>query len=133
MSIHRGRDGVVEVGDDAVLQLQSWSFTTTEAQIETDAMGDEWGDTLGDIKRASGDIVFYDDDSSSGNGQAALTVGAVVTLRLYGRGDGTGASYHTLSARISEVSRPVQKGDVVTVTANWVSKGAVTTATVGAG
>lgn len=129
MPIFRGRDGVVEVGSDEVLRLQSWSFSETEAQIETDSMGDEWGTTLGDIKRASGEIVFYDDSAAS-NAGPALALGDEVTLKLYGRGDGTGAQYRTGPARISEISAPVTKGDVVTITASWVSDGAWTRATV---
>lgn len=130
MAIFRGRDGVVEVGSDEVLRLQSWSFSETESQIETDAMGDTWGGTLGDIKRASGDIVFYLDDTASANAQAAITLGAVVTLRLYEQGKATGRVYRTGSARISQISAPVTKGEVVTVTASWVSDGAWSTATV---
>lgn len=130
MAIFRGRDGVVEVGANAVLRLQSWSFTETENQIETDSMGDTWGGTLGDIKRASGEIVYYLDDTASANGQSGLTLGAAAVLKLYEQGNATGRVYRTGDARISQISAPVSKGDVVTVTASWVSDGAWTTATV---
>lgn len=132
MGIFRGRDGVVEVGANAVLRLQSWSFTETETQIETDAMGDTWGGTLGDIRRASGEIVFYLDDAASANGQSGLTLGAVVTLKLYEQGNAAGRVYRTGSARVSQIAAPVTKGEVVTVTASWVSDGAWTSATVAA-
>lgn len=130
MAIFRGRDGVVEAGDNAVLRLQSWSFTETETQIETDAMGDTWGGTLGDIKRATGEVVFYLDDASSSNGQTALTLGAEVTLKLYEQGNATGKVYRTGPARVSQIAAPVSKGEVVTVTASWVSNGAWSMATV---
>lgn len=130
MPIFRGRDGAVEVGANTVLRLQSWSFSETQAQIETDSMGDTWGGTLGDINRASGEIVFYLDDTSSANGQTGLTLGAAVTLRLYEQGNATGRQYRTGPAVVSQIAAPVGKGDVVTVTASWVSNGAWTKATV---
>ena len=131
MATFRGRDGVVEVGDDAVLKLQSWSYTETIGLLETDAMGDTWMSRVGDLKDASGDIVFFEDDGAS-NGADDLTVGAEVTLKLYSQGDSTGATYRTGPAIISEISAPVSKGDVVTVTASWQANGAWTTATVSA-
>jgi hypothetical protein len=132
MAIFRGRQGTVEVGTTAVLQLQSWTFQSTAAIIETDAMGDTWGGALADLNRASGEIVFYDDDTASANGQTSLTLGAAVTLRLYGRGNASGRVYRTGPAVISGLSHPVQKGEIATITATWVSTGAWTTATVGA-
>jgi hypothetical protein len=132
MAIFRGRDGVVEVGTAAVLRLQSWTFQSTANIIEQDSMGDTWGGAVADINRATGEIVFYDDDTASPNGQAALTIGATVTLRLYGRGNAAGRVYRTGSAIISSISHPVQKGEIVTQTAQWVSDGAWTTATVSA-
>lgn len=132
MGTFRGRDGVVEVGDDAVLKLQSWSYTESAAMLETDAMGDTWMSRESELKDASGDIVFFEDDTDSGNGQTGLTVGEEVTLKLYSQGDATGATYRTGPAIINEISAPVSKGDVVTVTANWQSNGAWSTATVSA-
>lgn len=129
MATFRGRDGVVEVGSDAVLKLQSWSYTETLATIEADAMGDTWGSTLSDIKNANGDIVFFEDDTAS-NGAASLGLGDEVTLKLYSQGDGSGATYRTGPAKITEVSAPVEKSGVVTVTASWRSEGAWSTATV---
>lgn len=130
MAIFRGRDGVVEVGTAAVIRLQGWTFQSTANVIETDAMGDTWGGSLADLNRASGEIVFYDDDAASPTGQADLVLGSTVTLRLYGRGNATGRVYRTGSAVISGISHPVQKGEVVSITAQWVSDGAWTTATV---
>lgn len=130
MAIFRGRDGVVEVGTTAVLKLQSWTFQASANIIDTDAMGDTWRGALADVNSATGEIVFYDDDTASANGQTALTLGAAVTLRLYGRGNAANRAYRTGPAIISSISHPVQKGEVVTVTASWVSNGAWTTATV---
>jgi hypothetical protein len=130
MAIYRGRDGVVEVGANGVLHLQSWSYTETVSLIEADAMGDTWMTRVKSLNDASGDIVFFEDDTASGNGQTGITLGAEVTLRLYSQGEVTGKVYRTGPAIISEISAPVSKGDIVTVTANWVANGAWSTATV---
>lgn len=132
MATFRGRDGVVEVGSDAVLKLQSWTYTETESQLETDSMGDTWMSRKGDLKDASGEIVFFEDDTSSGNAQTALVLGAAVTLKLYSQGDASTKVYRTGPAIISEISAPVAKGEVVTQTASWVANGAWSKATVGA-
>lgn len=129
MATFRGRDGVVEVGDDAVLKLQSWSYTESVGLLDTDAMGDTWMSRVGDLKDASGDIVFFEDDTAS-NGAASLTVGSEVTLKLYSQGDATGKTYRTGPAIINEISAPVSKGDTVTVTASWSANGAWSTAEV---
>lgn len=129
MATFRGRDGAAEVGADAVVALQSWSYTETLAVLESDSMGDTWGSTKSDLKNASGDIVYLEDDGT-GNGQDSITVGAEVTLKLYSQGTATGKTYRTGPAKITEISAPVSKGDVVTVTASWRSEGAWTTAVV---
>lgn len=130
MATFTGRDGVVEVDDVTVLKLQSWSYSETMNTIETDSMGDEWMSRADDLKDASGDIVYLDDDTAVANGQNDLTLGAAVTLKLYGRGDASGRSYRTGPAIITGISEPVAKGDVVTVTASWVANGAWSKATV---
>jgi hypothetical protein len=130
MATFRGRDGVVEVGANAVLKLQSWEYTETVGTIEGDAMGDTWMSRKSDLKDASGSIVFFEDDTSSANGQTALTLGAEVTLKLYSRGNSAGKVYRTGPAIVTEISHPVAKGDMVTITASWVGNGSWSTATV---
>lgn len=130
MAIHKGRDGAVKIGSDTVLKLQSWSFQESQGTIETDSIGDTWMSRQGDLKDAQGEIVFFDDDTSSNNGQTSLTLGAEVTLELYPRGDGSGARYRSGPAIITQLSEPVDKGGIVTVTASWVANGAWSTATV---
>lgn len=130
MAIFKGRDGVVKVGSDDVLMLQSWSFEETTSTIETDAMGNTWMTRVADLKDASGEVVFFLDDTGSGNAQASLTNGASVTLELYAQGDGASATYRTVPVIITSLSEPVSKGDIVTVTASWVANGAWSTATV---
>lgn len=129
MATYRGRDGVVEVGSDAVVALQSWSYTETQSTLETDSMGDTWMSRKSDLKDASGDLVYFEDDGAS-NGQDSITLGAAVTLKLYSQGDASGKTYRTGPALITEISAPVTKGDMVTVTASWVANGAWSTATV---
>lgn len=130
MATFRGRDGVVEVGSDAVLKLQSWEYTETVSTLDQDSMGDTWMNRASDLKDANGSIVFFEDDESSANGQSALTLGAEVTLKLYSQGDSSGKTYRTGPAIITEISAPVSKGETVTVTASWVANGAWSTATV---
>lgn len=132
MAIFRGRDGKVKIGSDSVLKIQSWSYTETVAMLDTDSMLDEWMTRLADLKDASGDIVYYMDDTPTGNAQTALTLGAAVTLELYSQGDTTGATYRTGPAIITEISEPVEKGGIVTRTASWVANGEWNTATVAA-
>lgn len=128
MATFRGRDGVVEVGSDAVLALQSWSLNLTAGTVESDSMGDTWMTRKADIRDATGDFTYFDDDTASGNGQAALTPGATVTLRLYGRGKASGRLYHTGSGIVTSVSKSAAKGDMVSVTCGWEGTGVWTTA-----
>lgn len=130
MATFRGRDGVVEVGADAVLKLQSWEYTETVNTMETAAMGDTWMTRKAGLKDASGSITFLEDDTAVGNGQAALALGAEVNLKLYSQGNAAGKVYRTGPAIITEISHPVSAGDVVTISASWVANGAWSEATV---
>lgn len=132
MATFRGRDGAVEVGTTNVLALQSWSWSGSVGLIEKDSMGDVAMTRVVDIADCSGDIVYFEDDTTSANGQTSLVQGASVTLRFYSQGEGTGKTYRTGPAIISEISAPVSKGEMVTVTASWVGNGVWSTATVGA-
>ena len=132
MATFHGREGVVEAGANAVLKLQSWSYTETMSTADADSMGDSWMTRKTDIKDASGDIVYFEDDTASANGQAALVTGAEVVLKLYSKGNASGKTYRTGPAIITEISAPLEKTGMVTVTASWVANGAWSTATVGA-
>ena len=130
MGTHHGKDGVVKVGANAVAEIDNWSVTETAATADDTSMGDTWKTHIAGktINSWNGSLSCHWDETDT-NGQQALTVGASVTLNLYPEGSGTGATYKTGTATITQVGLTVPKDGVVSRSFNFEGNGALSEAT----
>ena len=131
MATHHGKDGTVKVGANAVAEIDSWNVRSQADIADDTAMGDTWKTHLVGMKSWSGQLTCHWDETDT-NGQEALIEGASVTLNLYPEGGGTGATYFTGTATISDTGIDVNKGGVVQRTFSFTGNGALTRTTVGA-
>ena len=100
MATHKGSEGTVKVGANAIAEVRSFSISETGDTIEDTTMGDAARTYKPSLTSWSGSVEVYWDETDT-NGQVALTVGAEVTLNVYPEGSTTGDSYLTGSAIVT--------------------------------
>lgn len=129
MATHHGNEGVVKVGNNVVAEITQWSIEETAEIADDTAMGDAWGTHLAGVKRWSGSLTCWWDETDT-QGQGALTAGASVTLNLYPEGDDTGDAYFTGTATVTRVQRQASLTSIVTANIDVTGNGALTQSTV---
>lgn len=103
MANHKGSEGTVKVGSNAVAEIRSFSIEETGDTLEDTSMGDSARTYLASLTSWSGTVdVFWDETDTTGQG--ALDVGSSVTLNLYPEGDTTGDTYYTGTAIVTSKS-----------------------------
>lgn len=100
MATHKGSEGTVKVGVNAIAEVRSFSISETGDTVEDTTMGDTARTYKPSLTSWSGSVEVYWDETDT-NGQVALTVGAEVTLAVYPEGSTTGDSYLTGSAIVT--------------------------------
>lgn len=129
MATHKGSEGTVKVGANAVAEIRSYSLEESADVIEDTSMGDSARTYLSSLTQFSGSLdVFWDETDTSGQG--ALTVGASVTLNVYPEGDASGDTYYSGTALVTGVSRSASFDGMVEATISVQGTGALTAATV---
>jgi predicted secreted protein len=102
MAIHKGSEGTVHVGSDAIAEIKSYSIEDTMDTVEVTTMGDTFRDYTPSLESFSGSIdVFWDEVDTA---QIALQAGSEVTLKFYPEGTATSAKYYTGTAIVTGVS-----------------------------
>ena len=103
MANHKGSEGTVKVGSNAVAEIRSFSIEETGDTLEDTSMGDSARTYLASLTSWNGTVdVFWDETDT--NGQGALDVGSSVTLNLYPEGDTSGDTYYTGTAIVTSKS-----------------------------
>lgn len=103
MANHKGSEGTVKVGSNAVAEIRSFSIEETGDTLEDTSMGDSARTYLASLTSWNGTVdVFWDETDTSGQG--ALDVGSSVTLNLYPEGDTSGDTYYTGTAIVTSKS-----------------------------
>ena len=103
MSIHKGSEGTVHVGTDAVAEIRSYSIEESADTLETTSMGDSARTHLASLTSFSGSIDVYWDEADTA--QTALTVGTSVTIKFYPEGTASSSKYYSGTAIVTGVSR----------------------------
>lgn len=81
MATYKGNGGTIKIGTDAVANLRSYSIEASAATSETTTMGSLVATHLPTITSWTGSCdVFWDPENT--NGQVALAVGNVVTIKF---------------------------------------------------
>tara|TARA_R100000664_G_C2735843_1_gene125318 strand:- start:875 stop:1258 length:384 start_codon:yes stop_codon:yes gene_type:complete len=127
MANHKGSDGTVHVGTDAVAEIRSWSLESTADTIEDSVMGDSARTYQVGLASWSASVdCYWDDDDTA---QTALTAGASVSLTLYPEGTSAGTKY-TGTALVTSVSTSSSFDGMLEVSFSCTGTGALTTATI---
>jgi predicted secreted protein len=129
MAVHKGSEGTVQVGANAIAEIRSYSLEESADTLETTTMGDTARTYLPSLTTFSGSVDVYWDETDT-TGQGALTVGAQVTLNVYPEGDTTGDVYYTGSAIVTGVTRSGSFDGMVEASISVQGTGALTSSTV---
>ena len=129
MANHKGSEGTVKVGSDAVAEIRSFSIEETGDTLEDTSMGDSARTYLASLTSWSGTVdVFWDETDT--NGQVALTIGSSVTIKFYPEGATTGDTYYHGTALVTGITRSAATDGMVDASFTLKGTGALTTATV---
>ena len=129
MATHKGSEGTVKVGSNAVAEIKSYSIEESADTLEDTSMGDSARTYKPSLSNFSGSLdVFWDETVT--NGQGALSIGSEVTLNVYPEGDTTGDTYYTGSAIVTGVSRSASFDGLVEASISVQGNGALTSSTV---
>jgi len=127
MGIHKGSEGTVHVGTDAVAEIKSYSVEETSDTVETTSMGDSARTHLASLTSFTGSLdVFWDESDTA---QTALTVGTSVTMKFYPEGTASSAKYYSGTAIVTGVSRTGSFDGMVEASISVQGTGALTLAT----
>ena len=129
MATHKGSEGTVKVGSNAVAEIKSYSIEESADTLEDTAMGDTARTYKSSLTSFSGSLdVFWDETDT--NGQGALTIGSEVTLNVYPEGDEAGDTYYTGTAIVTGVSRSASFDGLIEASVYVQGTGALTSTTV---
>ncbi len=129
MATHKGSEGTVKVGSNAVAEIRSYSIEESADTLEDTSMGDSARTYKPSLTNFSGSLdVFWDETDTSGQG--ALSIGSEVTLNVYPEGDASGDTYYTGSAIVTGVSRTASFDGLVEASISVQGNGALTESTV---
>ena len=129
MATHKGSEGTVKVGSNAVAEIRSYSIEESADTLEDTSMGDSARTYKSSLTSFSGSIdVFWDETDT--DGQGALSIGSEVILNVYPEGDTTGDTYYTGSAIVTGVTRSGSFDGLVEASVSVQGTGALTQTTV---
>ena len=127
MGLHKGSEGTVHVGTDAVAEIRSYSVEENADTLETTSMGDTARTHLASLTSFSGSLDVYWDEADTA--QIALTVGTSVTIKFYPEGTASSAKYYSGTAIVTGVSRSASFDGLVEASISVQGTGALTLAT----
>ena len=104
MAIHKGSEGTVKVGSNAIANIRSYSIEESADTLEQTIMGATSRAYVASLSTFSGSVDVYWDETDT-SGQGALTIGAEVTLNFYPEGDTSGDNYYTGTAIVTGITR----------------------------
>jgi hypothetical protein len=129
MATHKGSEGTVKSGANAIAEIRSYTITQTADTIEDTVMGDSARTYLSSLTSFSGSIECYWDETDT-NGQLTLDPGATVTINVYPEGSTSGDMYYTGSVIITEKSITASFDGMVEASFSFQGTGALTETTV---
>jgi hypothetical protein len=132
MATHVGKEGSVANGANTVAEVNGWELTESAELVEDSELSDEWRTFKSgtDVyKEWSATVTCWWDETDT-NGQIAMSLGASVTLNLYGEGKVAGDTYYTGTAIVEERGTAVAKGAIIERTMTLRGSGALSETTV---
>lgn len=131
MPKHHGKEGIVKVSDDDVMNVSKFTITESVDTSDTTEMKAPAETHLAGIPKWSGSIdAFYNPADTTG--QVVLAIGASVELGLYTDGDAVAKKYMSGTATVTSKSVEASFNGAVTVSFNFQGNGALAHSTVSA-
>ena len=130
MANHHGTEGVIKSGTNALAEVTGFEITETAEFAEDTTLSDTsktYNTTA--VKAWEGSCDCFWDETDT-NGQASLTIGANVTIKVAPEGYAGGATYLSGTALITERTITTSRGSIVTARIAFRGTGALTTTTV---
>ena len=128
MANHKGSEGTVHIGTDAIAEIKSYSVNESMNVIDDSNIGDTAKTFQSGSTEWDGSCdVFWDETDTA---QTALTNGASVTVKFYPEGATTGDKYYTGTALVTGISRSASVDGMVDASYSLKGTGALTLATV---
>jgi predicted secreted protein len=128
MANHKGSEGTVHVGTNAIAEIRSYSIDERADTVEDTVMGDSSRTYKASLKSFSGSVDVYWDESDT-NGQVALAVGEEVTIKFYPEGASTGDTYMSGTAIVTGKNVTGSFDGMVQASITVQGTGALTTST----
>ncbi len=129
MATHKGSEGTVKSGANAIAEIRSYTITETADTLEDTTMGDSSRTYLASLKTFTGSIECFWDETDT-NGQLTLDVGSTVTINIYPEGSTSGDTYYTGSVIITEKSITASFDGMVEASFSFQGTGALSESTV---
>jgi len=129
MATHKGSEGTVKFGANAIAEVRTWTINETADTVEDTTMGDSARTYKPSLTSWDGSVDVYWDETDT-NGQVAATIGAEVTLNVYPEGATSGDAYYSGSAIVTGVSRTASFDGMVEASITFRGTGALTAGTV---
>ena len=129
MATHKGSEGTVKSGANAIAEIRSYTITETADVLEDTSMGDTSRTYLSSLKTFTGSIdCFWDETDTSG--QLTLDPGSSVTINIYPEGSTSGDTYYTGTVLITEKSITASFDGMVEASFSFQGTGALSETTV---
>jgi hypothetical protein len=136
MPVHAGKEGTVKVGASptVIAELREWTLETTgdvvdSTSINTATSNSGWRTFVHTLKMWEGSLTCFWDETDT-NGQETLDAGASIALKLYPEGDGSGDTFFSGDAVVTNVSRKAALDGLVEASFSFRGTGALTQSTV---
>ena len=129
MAVHKGSEGTVKVGANAIANIRSYSIEESADTLEQTVMGNTSRAYAASLSTFSGSVDVYWDETDT-TGQGALTIGAEVTLDFFPEGDTSGDTYYTGTAIVTGITRSASFDGNIEASISVQGDGALTETTV---
>jgi hypothetical protein len=129
MATHKGSEGTVKSGANAIAEIRSYTITETADVLEDTTMGDSSRTYLASLKTFTGSIECFWDETDT-NGQLTLDPGSSVTINIYPEGSTSGDTYYTGTVLITEKNVSASFDGMVEASFSFQGTGALSETTV---
>lgn len=129
MATHKGSEGTVKSGANAIAEIRSYTITETADTLEDTTMGDSSRTYLASLKTFTGSIECFWDETDT-NGQLTLDPGSTLTINIYPEGSTSGDTYYTGSVIVTEKSITASYDGMVEASFSFQGTGALSETTV---
>lgn len=123
MSTYKGNSGVVDIDGTPIVELVSWQFQEDSARLDDTVLGDANKTAKAGSPEVTGSFVTRRDDADAG--QALLSNGAAVTIKMRPRGTGSTLPEIEVPATILSVAEAGEYDAIMDRTYSWEATGAV--------